>query len=30
VIDENYYPEWVDKTYETKTEFNGETLVIKY
>ena len=30
VIDENYYPEWIDQNYEIKIEFNGETLVIKY
>ena len=30
VIDSNYYPEWIDKNYEIKTEFNGEALVIKY
>ena len=30
VVDENYYPEWIDKNYEIKTEFNGNKLILKY
>lgn len=29
VVDENYYPEWIDKNNEIKTEFNGSELVFK-
>lgn len=29
VVDENYYPEWIDKNNEIKTEFNGSELVLK-
>lgn len=30
VIDENYYPEWIDKNNEIKTKFNGIELVLNY
>ena len=30
VIAENYYPEWISKNNEIKTEFNGSELVLKY
>ena len=30
VVDENYYPEWIDKNNEIKTEFNGIELVLNY
>lgn len=30
VIDKKYYPEWINKNYEIKVEFNGNELIIWY